>query len=94
MENRNKVFVTRSVHKTTDVINYSGRSDVNSFLGHFDVWGGNGHMKICRDEQHCKFLFECGEKFIDFCKTEDFKHAFRSMGVEIVFDYEDVADID
>ena len=94
MKDRNYVFVRNSVHGTTIVVNYSGRSDVNTFLHRFDVWGSWGHQRMCNDEQHSKFVFECSKEFLEFCKTIDFRRAFLSMGVEVVFDDEAVMDID
>lgn len=86
--NRNFVFVTPSVHGTTTVVNYSGKSDVNTFLHRFDIWDSWGHQVMCSDENHSKFEFECSKEFYAFCITRDFKRAFRSMGVELVFEYE------
>ena len=94
MENRNIVFVQKSVYRTTNVVNYSGKSDVNTFLHRFDIWDGWGRQILCKDEQHSKFEFEYSEEFYGFCKTLDFKRAFISMGVEVVFDYADVKEID
>ena len=94
-QNRNFVYVFKSVHNTTIAINYSGRSDVNTFLSYFDVWGGRGHQQLCSDENHSKFVFECSKEFYDFCHTEDFQRVFRvKMNVELVDDFSYVAKID
>ncbi len=92
--NRNFVYVTPSVHGTTTVINYSGISGVNTFLHNFDIWDSWGHQVLCSDNNHSKFEFECSKEFYTFCSTMDFKRAFASMGVKVVFSYECVRDID
>ena len=93
-QDRNFVYVDKTVHGTTSVVNYSGSCDVNSFLWHFDVWGSNGRMFMCADGQHCKFFFECSDEFFDFATTETFQRAFQHMGVVVTTNYEDVKDID
>lgn len=92
--NRDFVYVYTSVHGTTIAVNYSGRSDVNTFLWRFDVWNASGHQVLCSDENHSKFEFECSDKFWDFCHTDDFRFAFMRMGVDLTFSYEDVRNID
>jgi len=92
--NRNFVFVDHSVHGTTTVVNYSGKSDVNTFLHHFDIWDSWGHQVLCSDNNHSKFEFECSKEFYTFCSTLDFIRAFMSMGVKVVFSYECVKEID
>ena len=94
VENRKKVFIFMGAHNTCHVYNYSGRSDVNTFLHYFDIWRSWGYQTLCSDENHSKFEFECSKEFYEFCKTDDFKRAFRSMGVEVTFDYDEVRDID
>ena len=94
VENRNKVFVVMGAHNTCLVYNYSGKSEVNSFLHHFEIWDGRGHQILCSYGNHSKFEFECSKEFYEFCKTDDFKRAFRSMGVEVTFDYDEVRYID
>lgn len=94
--NRNFVFVTPNAHGTTTVVNYSGDDNVNTFLHCFDIWGSWGDWITCSDKHHSKFVFECGKEFYAFCMTCDFKRAFRSMGVEVVFeyDYDRIKDMD
>ena len=31
--------------------------------------------------------FECAKEFLELCKAEPMKQAFRHMGVEVVFEY-------
>ena len=94
--NRNFVFVSTNAHGTTTVVNYSGENDVNIFLHRFDIWGSWGDWVTCSDKHHSKFKFECSKEFYAFCMTRDFKQAFRSMGVEVVFecDYDKIKDMD
>lgn len=93
-QDRNIVYIFKGPHNTTTAINYSGHSDVNSFLWHFDIWGSNGHMFICADGQHPKFFFECSDEFFDLATTETFQRAFHHMGVVVTTNYEDVRSID
>ena len=45
--NLNYVYLFPSVHGTTNAVNYAaGKNEVNSFLSHFDVWGGNGRTRL------------------------------------------------
>ena len=92
--NRNKVYIYPSVHGTTNVVNYSGSNTVNSFFWHFDIWGSNGKFQMCSDENHSKVLFECSKEFLEMTKTDDFRRAFRHMGVEVTYDANDILDID
>lgn len=92
--NRNFVFVTPSVYGTTTVVNYSGKSEVNTFLHRFDIWDSWGHQVLCSDNNHSKFEFECSKAFHSLCYTVEFERAFASMGVAVVFNYECVKYID
>lgn len=93
--NRKIVYLYPSVHGTTNVINYdAGNSALNTFLWHFDVWGCNGHFKLCADGQHSSVSFECSKEFLDLAKTEDFQMVFRRMGVAVTFDANDILEID
>lgn len=93
-ENRNVVYIYQSVHGTTNVVNYSGKSDVNTFLWHFDIWGSNGKHTLCSDGNHVKVLFECNKSFYTLAQTEDFQRAFKHMGVTVTTDGQDVLSID
>ena len=93
-ENLNYVYLFPSVHGTTNAVNYAaGNCEVNSFLSHFDVWGGNGHTKLNEAshsdpyKQKPEMWFECSKEFLELCKAEPMKQAFRHMGVEVVFEY-------
>ena len=83
---RNYIYAFPTPYGTCNVINYSGKSDVNSFLYLFDVWGSRGHQMLCKDENHSKFLFECSEGFYNLLKTDMFQQVFKRMGVKIAFD--------
>ena len=91
---RNLVFFYPSVHGTTNVINYHGSSDVNSFLHWFDIWGSYGHCVLCGDENHQKFEFECSSQFFNMLQSEDMNRAFRNMGVILTDNYEDIAHLE
>ena len=93
-QNRNYVYIFKSVHGTTSVINYSGESSVNTFLHYFDIWGSWGHQVLCSDENHSKFEFECSADFFEMCHILSFKLAFLRMGVRIVDSYDLVKNID
>lgn len=75
---RQWIYIHESVHGTVWVYNYSGKSEVNTFLHYFDVWGSWGEQFICSDQIHSKFRFECSKEFAAFCLTTDFKRAFLS----------------
>ncbi len=92
--NLNYVYVFPSVHGTVNVVNYAAnKNEVNTFLWHFDVWGGNGKTKLNRAshpdpyKQMPEMWFECPMEFMELCKTDTMKHAFKHMGVEVVFEY-------
>lgn len=91
---RNFVYAFPSPYVSTYVVNYSGSSEVNSFLHHFDVWGSRGHQKMCSDGQHSAFWFECSKNFYEMLHTEEFTRAFKSMGVVLTFDDKDIIHID
>lgn len=93
-KNRNIVYIYTSVHGTTNAVNYSGNCDVNTFLWHFDIWGSNGHHSLCSDGNHTKALFECSKEFYELAQTEDFKRAFKHMGVSVTTDANDIINID
>ena len=92
--NLNYVYVFPSVHNTTNVVNYAACNNaVNTFLSYFDVWGSNGHFKI-NEKSHSdpykqtpEVWFECSKEFLELCKAEPMKNAFRHMGVEVGFEY-------
>ena len=93
-DNLNYVYVFPSVHNTTNVVNYAaGNNAVNTFLWHFDVWGGNGKFKLNEKshsdpyKQKPEVWFECSKEFLELCKTKDMQRAFKHMGVEVVFEY-------
>ena len=93
-DNLNYVYVFPSVHGTTNAVNYAaGNCEVNSFLSHFDVWGKNGQFKWNEkshsdpNKQKPEVWFECAKEFLELCKAEPMKRAFRHMGVEVVFEY-------
>lgn len=93
-DNLNYVYVFPSVHGTTHAVNYAaGNCEVNSFLSHFDVWGKNGQFKWNEkshsdpNKQKPEVWFECAKEFLELCKAEPMKQAFRHMGVEVVFKY-------
>ena len=93
-KDRNYVFAFPSANGTTIVVNYSGSSEVNTFLWHFDIWKCNGRHELCSDQNHSKVTFECTRNFLTFCKTAEFKEAFKHMKVKITTDYKDIIDID
>ena len=93
-ENLNYVYLFPSVHGTTNAVNYAaGNNTVNTFLWHFDVWGGNGRTRLNEAshsdpyKQKPEVWFECAKEFLELCKAEPMKQAFRHMGVEVVFEY-------
>ena len=92
--NRNYVYVFPTPYQTFNVVNYSGKSEVNSFLHLFDIWGSRGHQKMCSDGNHSAFWFECNENFYKMLQTEEFTRAFKSMGVVLTFDAKDIVHID
>lgn len=94
MMDRNYVYAFHTAHNTTAVVNYSGKSEVNSFLHHFDIWGNYGHQTICSDNNHSAFWFECSKNFYEMLHTEEFTRAFKSMGVVLTFDGTDIIHID
>ena len=86
--NRNFVYVSSSANNNSCwVVNYSGKSEVNTFLSYFDIWKGNGHQVLCKDGNHSKFQFECSKKFAEFLKTDEFIRAFQRMGVTVTNNY-------
>lgn len=92
--NRNYVYVFPTPHNTCNVVNYSGKSEVNSFLHLFDVWGSRGHQKICRDGNHCAFWFECSDSFYMLLHTKEMENAFNRLGVILTFDSSIIMQID
>ena len=92
--NRNYVYAFPSVHNTTNVVNYSGDPYVNSFLSYFDIWGSNGYQKLCSDNNHSAFWFECSKDFFDMLHKEEFSRAFQRMNTQLTFDETDIVDID
>ena len=93
-DNLNYVYVFPSVHGTTNAVNYAaGNCEVNSFLTHFDVWGKNGQFKWNEkshsdpNKQKPEVRYECAKEFLELCKAEPKKNAFKNMGVEVVFEY-------
>ena len=88
MEKRSFVYVFKSVHNTTNVINYDATNNMlNSFLSLFDIWKSNGKFKMSDDGNHQEVWFECSKSFMTLCKNEDFVNALDRMGVKVVFDY-------
>ena len=92
--NRNYVYVFRTPNNTCNVINYSGKSDVNSFLYLFDIWGSRGCQKICSDGTHCAFWFECSNSFYELLHTKEMENAFNRLGVILTFDNSVIMQID
>lgn len=92
--NRNYVYVFPTPHKTCNVVNYSGKSEVNSFLHLFDVWGSRGHQKMCSDGNHCAFWFECSNSFYMLLHTKEMENAFNRLGVILTFDDSVIMQID
>ena len=92
--NRNYVYVFSTPHKTFHVVNYSGKSEVNSFLHLFDIWGSRGHQKMCSDGNHCAFWFECSDSFYVLLHMEEMKNAFNRLGVILTFDSSVIMQID
>ncbi len=94
LNNLKYVYVFPSVHNTVNAVNYdAGNCAVNTFLSHFDVWGGNGQTKFNAAshsdpyKQKPEMWFECSKEFFELCKMETMQKAFKHMGVEIVFEY-------
>ena len=89
MTDRNFVL---AVHNScsTRIYNFSGSSEVNSFLTLFDNENRNGRCYLASDGNNIVFLFECSLDFYDILHTEDVKRAFDRMGVVLTFDAEDV----
>ena len=93
--NRKVVFICRTGHNTTAVWNFDGPNvELNSFLHCFDIWGSRGHNMECSDGNHVKVFFECSREFFDMAMTDDFVQAFRRLGVEVTYAYEDIMGID
>ena len=92
--NRNYVYVFSTPNKTFNVVNYSGKSEVNSFLHLFDIWGSRGHQKICSDGNHSAFWFECSDSFFILLHTQEMKRAFERLGVVLTYDDNQIMDID
>lgn len=92
--NRNYVYVFPTPHNTFNVINYSGKSEVNSFLHLFDIWGSRGHQKMCSDGNHCAFWFECSNSFFALLHTQEMERAFERLGVVLTYDHNQIMDID
>lgn len=91
---RNIVYAFPTPYGTVNVVNYSGSSEVNSFLNKFDIWGSRGHQKLCSDENHSAFWFECSKNFFAMLHTKEFENAFKRMGVKLTFDGNDVMNIE
>jgi hypothetical protein len=91
--NRNYVYVVPTAHNTYNVINYSGKSEVNSFLHLFDIWGRRGRQKMCSDGNHSAFWFECSDSFFILLHTQEMKRAFERLGVVLTFDDADILPI-
>lgn len=85
--NRNYVYAFPSVRETCNVVNYSGDSTVNTFLWQFDVWRSHVLFKLCEDHNQQEVWFECSKEFFEMLHTDTMKRAFKSMGVELVFEY-------
>lgn len=83
---RDCIYAFLTPYNTCYVVNYSGKSEVNTFLHWFDVWGSWGHHTLCEDGEHSKFAFECSKEFFDLLKSDDYKRVFMRMGVDIFFD--------
>ncbi|MBR1453850.1 MAG: hypothetical protein IJ593_04325 [Lachnospiraceae bacterium] len=95
IHNRNKIFVTHSVHNTTTVINYAAdNAELNSFLSRFSVWGPSIEFKVCSDGNHQKAEIEGTKELYDMIQSETFEHIFRQFGVKVTTKYEDVEFID
>ena len=91
---RNYVYVFPTPHNTFNVVNYSGKSEVNSFLHLFDIWGSRGHQKMCSDGNHSAFWFECSDSFFVLLHTQEMERAFERLEVILTFDDNQIMDID
>ena len=91
-KDRKIIFVEPDhVHGTTMVINYDAENTaLNDFLHLFDIWGSHGYLGICTDNKHHKVRFECSHNFYGLIvHSEDFQQAFKRLGVDISFNYDD-----
>lgn len=91
---RNFVYAFPSPYVSTYVVNYSGSSEVNSFLHLFDIWGSRGHQKMCSDGNHSAFWFECSNSFFALLHTQEMERAFERLGVVLTYDGNQIMDID
>lgn len=83
-EDRKRILIFKSVHNTTNVVNYmADNNNLNTFLSVFDIFGRGGNHKISDDRNHSEVWFEADEEFYDIIKTETMQNALKKFGVRI-----------